>query len=229
MSDGSTKKVEEIKVGDEVLVFNHFTGEFDTSTVMYNAHDKNEWTDTNIINLVFDNGTTLKMINEHAFFNFTLNEYSLMNYTNVESFIGDDFFVYSDGIKSSAKLIDVYYTVEYTGTYSPVTINGLNCLTDGLLSIAGDMKGFYNTFEYDENQKYDEELMKQDIEKYGLYTYEDFKDYIPEILFEVYQGQYLKIAIGKGHTTFEEILELIEKYINNEKLPDDYIDSLPQN
>ena len=28
--------------------------------------------------------------------------------------------------------------------------------------------------------KYDAEMMQADIETYGLYTYEDFKDYIPE-------------------------------------------------
>lgn len=231
LNDGSYKKVEDIKTGDQVLVFNHLTGNFDTSIVMYNAHDKESWTNVDIINLVFDNGTTVKMINEHAFFNLTLNEYSVFNYENVESFIGHEFFVLEDlnNInKSSAKLIDVYYTTEFTGVYSPVTANGLNCFTDGFLSIAGDFKGFYNIFEFDENQKYDEELMKQDIEKYGLYTYEDFKDYVPEVLFDAYQGQYLKVAIGKGHTTFEEILQLIDKYITDEKLPDDFVNMFPQ-
>lgn len=231
MADGTTKKVEDVKTGETVLVFNHLTGQFDTSIVMYNAHDKESWTNIDIINLVFDNGTIVKMVTEHAFFNLTLNEYSVFNYENVESFIGHEFFVLEDlnNInKSSAKLIDVYYTTEFTGVYSPVTANGLNCFTDGFLSITGDMKGFYNIFEFDENQKYDEELMKQDIEKYGLYTYEDFKDYVPEVLFDAYQGQYLKVSIGKGHTTFEEILQLIDKYINDEKLPDDFVNMFPQ-
>jgi len=231
MADGTIKKVEEVKTGDQVLVFNHLTGKFDTSIVMYNAHDKEEWKHVDIINLVFDNGQTVKMVTEHAFFNLTLNEYSVFTKENVESFIGDEFFVLQDLYsinKSSSKLIDVYYTNEFTGVYSPVTANGLNCFTDGFLSIAGDFKGFYNIFEFDENQKYDEELMNQDIEKYGLFTYEDFKEYVPEILFDAYQGQYLKISIGKGHTTFEEILQLIDKYINDEKLPDDFINMFPK-
>lgn len=231
MADGTIKKVEEIKTADQVLVFNHLTGKFDTSIVMYNAHDKEEWKNVDIINLVFDNGQTVKMVTEHAFFNLTLNEYSVFTKENVESFIGDEFFVLQDLYsinKSSSKLIDVYYTNEFTGVYSPVTANGLNCFTDGFLSITGDMKGFYNIFEFDENQKYDEELMNQDIEKYGLFTYEDFKEYVTEILFDAYQGQYLKVSIGKGHTTFEEILQLIDKYINDEKLPDDFINMFPK-
>ena len=62
----------------------------------------------------------------------------------------------------------------------------------------------------------------------GLYTYEDFKEYVPKVLFDAYQGQYLKVSIGKGHTTFEEILQLIDIYINDEKLPDDFVNMFPK-
>ena len=56
--------------------------------------------------------------------------------------------------------------------------------------------------------------MAQDISTYGLYTYEEFSNIIPipELVFNAFNGQYLKIAIGKGITTLDEIQALLERY-----------------
>ena len=72
--------------------------------------------------------------------------------------------------------------------------------------------GMVNFFEYDQNMKYDEELMKQDIEKYGLYTYEDFEDYVSIEVFNAFPFKYFKVAVGKGLITYEDIIILIEYY-----------------
>lgn len=56
---------------------------------------------------------------------------------------------------------------------------------------------------------YDEEKMQADIEKYGLYSYDDWKDYVSYEEFVALNGQYLTIVIGKGYLTYEDILELI--------------------
>ena len=56
--------------------------------------------------------------------------------------------------------------------------------------------------------------MLSDIEKYGLFTYEEFAEIYPinEEIFEAFNGQYLKISVGKGLITMEEIGELINHY-----------------
>ena len=56
--------------------------------------------------------------------------------------------------------------------------------------------------------------MAQDISTYGLYTYEEFSNIIPipELVFNAFNGQCLKIAIGKGITTLDEIQALLERY-----------------
>ena len=69
-----------------------------------------------------------------------------------------------------------------------------------------------NFFEYDENMKYVEESMQRDIEKYGLYTYDDFAEYVSEEVFNAFPFKYFKVAVGKGLITYEYILELIEFY-----------------
>lgn len=62
--------------------------------------------------------------------------------------------------------------------------------------------------------KYDTAKMEADIATYGLYTYEEFNALIPvpEVAFNAFNGQYLKVAIGKGYTSLDEIGCLIERY-----------------
>ena len=60
--------------------------------------------------------------------------------------------------------------------------------------------------------------MAQDIETYGLYTYEDFADYVSEEVFNAFPFKYFKVAVGKGEFTFEELLVLIEFYNSSESM-----------
>ena len=63
---------------------------------------------------------------------------------------------------------------------------------------------------------YDQTSMAQDISTYGLYTYEEFSSIIPipELVFNAFNGQYLKVAIGKGITTLQEIQNLLNRYMS---------------
>ena len=212
MADGSFKAVENIVAGDEVLVFNHYTGKYETSIIMYNIHSEEVWRNQEIINLVFADETIVRIVKEHYFYDLLTNRYELIDINSVDKYISHYF--YSDTAKNNkVQLVDYYITNEYVGVYGPMTAYHLNLFANGLLSIAGDNDPFINIFEYDENMKYDEQLMKEDINKYGLFTYDDFKDYISEDIYNAYQGQYLKVAIGKGYTTFDRIVELINKYL----------------
>ena len=219
MSDGTTKPVEDIVAGDEVLVFNHYTGTYDTSIVIYNVHDTQDYDYYSVNNLVFSDGTIIKIHSDHYFFDLDLNKYVLINEINVQEFINHKLYYSSydnqDYQPKEVTLVNSYITNEYTRVFGPITYGHLNCFANGLLNIAGDNDPFINIFEYNESMKYNEELMKQDIETYGLFTYEDFKDYISEDIYNAYQGQYLKVAIGKGYTTFDRIIELINKYLND--------------
>ena len=73
--------------------------------------------------------------------------------------------------------------------------------------------GMLNIFEVDpDTMKYDEEKMAADLQKYGEFTYEDFAEYIPEEVYIAFNGRYLKVAIGKGNLTWDDIYALIERY-----------------
>ena len=77
----------------------------------------------------------------------------------------------------------------------------------------GGISGLFNIFEVDTKaMKYDSAKMHSDIEKYGLFTYADFEELIPEYMYDAFNGNILKVAIGKGMLTWEDIQTLAERY-----------------
>ncbi len=207
MADGTVKPVEEIVAGDLLLVFNHETGEYDVSFVLFNDAEKLD--NYAVIYLEFSNGKTIGVVSEHGFFDLDLNKYVYIDYSNYQDFIGHHFYSMDS---EDVVLTNSYITYEEIRVYSPVTAFELNYFTEGMLSMPGGIPGLFNIFDYDSNLKYDSEKMQEDIDTYGLFTYADFEEYIPEEIYEVFNGKYLKIAIAKGLLTFEDILYYVERY-----------------
>ena len=85
-----------------------------------------------------------------------------------------------------------------------------NFVVEGLLSITGeDFPGRFEYFTIGEGMKYDEEAKQRDIVLYGLYTYEEFSEYLTEEQFYAFNGPYFKVLVGRGILTYEDILEII--------------------
>ncbi|MBE7088703.1 MAG: hypothetical protein E7370_04225 [Clostridiales bacterium] len=215
LADGSQKKVEDLTTTDELLVFNHETGEYEVGYMWFN--DTEEAAEYRIINLEFSDGTVVKVVYKHGFFDLTLNKYVAITENNVNEFVGHRFYTSTwngeEFIEGEITLTRAYVTTEYVKVYSPITIYHFNYFTENLLSMPSmnfDMDEVLNTFEYDKDLKYDEEKMQADIEKYGLFTYEELQDYIPYEVYELTPIKYWKIAIGKGLITFEDIINTAE-------------------
>ena len=212
MADGSKRPIEEVQQGDMVRVFDHENGCYISSPVLFVEYDGDAvWS---IMNLEFSDGTTQKFIYEHGLFDLDLNKYVYITEENYQDFIGHHFAKEEDVGYSEVVLANAYTQVEFTGCYSLTTEYHLNVLVNGMLSMPGGITGLFNFFEYDENLAYDKELMAQDIETYGLFTYEDFAPYMSEETFNtIFPIKYLKVSIGKGLVTFEDLEYIIERYI----------------
>ena len=96
-----------------------------------------------------------------------------------------------------------------------MTAEHYNIITEGMISADFDLKDvqLFNYFEIGDDMKFDEAKMQADIEKYGLYTYNDFADYLTPEQFVAFNVQYFKIPVEKGLYTYEGILDLIEQYL----------------
>ena len=165
-----------------------------------------------IINLTFSDGTELKVIDEHALWDNDLNRYVYIR-SDASQYIGH-WFNKGDGTTSTAvQLLSVDIREEYTTAWSPVTYGHLCFYVNGLLSMPGAVEGLINIFAVDAlTMQYDEIAMLADIAEYGLLTYQDVAEIMPEIVFDAFNGQYLLVSIGKGKITWDEIYALLERY-----------------
>lgn len=215
VADGTQKAVEDIKVGDSVLVFNHLTGELDVSPISYVFHDGEK--EYEVLKLQFDDAADVEVLFEHGFFDVDSKEYVLINPENAKDFVGHRFYrvTAKNGAydKEIVTLTDYQVYTSQTECYAVVTAGHINSFANGMLSVTDDIKGLYNIFALDEDMKYDAKKMEEDIQKYGLFSYEDWKDFVSEEEFAAFNGAFLKVSIGKGLVTQDEIVGYIEKFL----------------
>ena len=216
LADGSQKPVEELTGDELLLVWNLETGRFEAAPIVLIF--QNPESEYEVINLVFSDGTEVKVIDVHGFWDYDLNKYVYIDETTMTQYIGHMFskqVLADDGTMQNVavQLVDVYITHEVTTAWSPVTKGSLCIYVNDMLSITGGIEGLFNIFEVDpDTMMYDKEAMAADIEKYGLFTYEDFKGIISEEIFEAFNCKYFKVAMGKGMLTWDDIYHLIDRF-----------------
>ncbi len=216
MANGTRKPVEELQMGEMVLTWDLEIGGYRFVPVLVPVYHGTD--ETNIINLVFDDGTIVRIIAEHGFFSSTINNWIYINEYNYLDYIGYSFIKESDDIVGNkcetVKLVNSFITTETTGIYSVVAAYTISCYTEGLLSITPPegAYGLFHYFDIGDEMKYDEEKMKQDIEMYGLYTYEDLELYVTKEEFAALNLQYLKVSVGKGLVTEEQLFAILQKF-----------------
>ena len=215
--DGSQKKIEDVTPNDVLLVFNHETGKYQAGQVLFTSHKTESAKSYRVVNLQFSDGSLLRIVASHGLFDLDLNKYVYVTEENATNYIGHRFYGANFNgetfVGKEIVLTDWFVTEETLRIFCPVTVFHMNCFAESLLTMPNipyNEEGLVNFFEYGEGLKYDEEKMQADIEKYGLFTYEDFKDYFSYEAFIASPSKYLKIAMGKGLITFDEILLIIE-------------------
>ena len=217
LADGTQKAVEDLTGEEMLLVWNLFTGEFDAAPILF--IDSDPAGTYEVVRLSFSDGTEVKVIYEHGFWDCTLNEYVYLD-GDAAQYLGHWFLKQTTDeggelVTVRVQLTQVTITQEYTAAYSPVTYGHFCYFVNGMLSMLGGIEGMFNIFEVDaETMQYDEAQMQADIAQYGLFTYEEFAQLypVPEEMFEACGGQYLKVALGKELITGEGLEQLIARY-----------------
>ena len=191
------------------------TGTYDIAPIVFVDNDAEE--EYEIVHLYFSDGSDVKVIYEHGFFDLDLGKYVYIDATNYGEYVGHKFVKQGDVTGNTWETITlnrVEIEREVTTAWSPVTFEHLCYYTNGVLSMPGGISGLFNIFKVDtETMTYDEKQKQKDIETYGLFTVEDFGGMITEDAFNAFNGAYLKVAIGKGLLTWEDIAYMAERYI----------------
>ena len=212
LADGTQVRVDSLKGDEMLLVWNMETGKFDFAPIMF--VDSDPEAEYEIIHLYFSDGTDVKVIAEHGFWDYDLNKYVYLD-RNAADYIGHTFAKQNGDSLEKVTLTDVVIETELTTAWSPVTVGHLCYFVNGMLSMPGGVGGLFNIFEVDpETMTYDYEQLEKDIETYGLFTYEELNAICPltEEMFNAAGGAYLKISIGKGNLTIDELINMINRY-----------------
>ena len=213
LADGSTKMIKNVVAKDTLRVWNFYEGKYDyvpAATII--NHGSEQW---DVITLTFDDGTVVKAVTAHAFFDADLNKFVMITPENTQDYIGHAFAKEATNGYSTTKLISCKVEKKYTDSYSLVSALHYNFTTEGMFSLTNLVPNLIAGLEIGKNMKYDEVALKKDIVKYGLYTYADFAEYITEETFDAFNAQYIKISVGEGYITYEEIIDLIARFVNN--------------
>lgn len=211
MSDGSQKAIEDINVGDYVLALDHNTGEIVKTKVFYTYYN---YGFVDSINLTFSNGATIELVNAgQGLFDITLNRYVLINANTVTEYIGHHFiyveFINGLATLNSVELTQYHLTQKLMGFFDLATENTMNSIANGFIDCPDTVVGLSNIFDFGVDFTYDPVQLINDIETYGLFTYEEWSEYVSYEDFTLFNGAYLKIAIGKGLLTMDDIYLLI--------------------
>ena len=215
LGDGSQKKVEDLLDTDTVLSFNHETGKLEATNIAYIFYSG--YQEYEVLTLKFSDNYSIDILFGHGFFDMDLLEYTVITSDNVNECIGHRYYITeyinSEYVSNSVELLSYTVSYRFTECYSILSAVNLNHFANGLLAVTDDIDGFFNIFSLDENMMYNQELLTADIEKYGLYEYADWSDYVTYEEFVAFNGPYLKVAVGKGLITEEQLLQLINRFL----------------
>ncbi len=211
IADGTQKEIQYVTYEDRLLVWDFFKGEY---TVVPAALIVNHgYGNQTIIKLTFEDGTVVKAITAHSFFDANTNKWELLDANNASEYIGHEFVQADGGGYTTTKLVNVEVYEEYTESYSLVSVGHYNFITEKMFSLTNSVHNMLAGLVVGEDMTYCEETLKSDLEKYGQYTYADFAEYITYEQYVAFNGDYLKISVEKGYITFDDILALIKTYL----------------
>ena len=211
LADGTQKEIQYVTHEDKLLVWNFESGKYDVAPAsIVKNHGYNNYT---VTDLMFDDGTIVSTINGHGFYDAESNKFVVLDNNNVADYIGHKFVKQNGNTYTTVTLVNYSVREEYTESWSILTAVYHNAILEGMFTLTpAEVDGspdYLMPFEI-VNMKYDEALMQADIERYGLYEYEDFADYITYEEFIALNLKYFKVAVGKGSITYDEIMYLID-------------------
>ena len=216
LADGTQKEIQYVTYEDKILVWNFYTGTYDiasASIIMNHGYDT-----VDVLTLYFEDGTSINTINGHGFFSVESNSFVIVNKENVTDFVGHSFIKLDGNGYASTKLVDYSVNTKYTEIWSILTAEHYNCILENMWTVTEaeipNSPNYLMPYKIGDGMKYDEASMQADIEKYGLYTYEDFKNYCSYEAFVALGLENFKVSVAKGYITWDEIIFLLSIHAN---------------
>lgn len=173
MADKSCKKVEDIAVGDEILIYDHYTGRVSKECVVANVHETMTRVYCPVITLIFSNKRRINIAISHILFDASENRYVWIDSENIRDYVGHNFAVIENDSVSTTTLVDFSVKKDLVKYYVPISRHHLNVIAEGFLTMPPTAISL-KLFEIKKNMMYDTSIL--DI--IGITPFEKIKDFV---------------------------------------------------
>lgn len=210
LADGTQTKASNLKVGDLLKTWSFEKGDWVIEPIIF--LEKQEDVEISVIILTLEDNNYIEISWKQGFFDTDLLDYFVVSESNYQDVVGRNILAFDGDMPVKKRIVSASIETKITSTYEIHTGHGYQFIANDILTIE-PLINEHVWFTVNDDYKYDEELMKQDIERYGVLPYEVFADYVTEEQYDLFNGQYLAVPIGKGYFTFEELMEIIKRFL----------------
>ena len=207
MGDYTYKNVEELAIGDLVVVYDHYKGNWCKELVVANVHNGCKEDNWDVISLDFSKGKTLEIVNEHGIYDVTLNKYVLISKASVNNLIGHEFLVVKGDMSESVELLSYSIRNKLCHFYAPISKMHLNVVANDFLTMP-PTELTLSLFPLNNEMKYDLSL----IDKLGITPYEKLENFITKKEYDELPCKYLDLILahnlGRDVKSFIKIMNL---------------------
>lgn len=212
LADGSTKRVDELSDDDILLVWDFDAGDYASAPITF-FHRMHQ--EAPVIRVSFSDGTSVDVVDEHVFFDLIDRRFVAISSADQEAELaGHSFAKYAEGRIEEVTLTSIRPDGTTDSYYSPVSETHFNCFAEGMLSISGFLKGFYNVFDLEEDElRYNAAKKAAEIAAVGVIPYEAFCGCASRDVYERNDFGWFGVSLAKGLTTLPEAMRLITFFL----------------
>ena len=210
LANGTYARADTLHVGDLLKTWSFEKGDWVIEPIIFLQAIEEVY--ANIITIKFDDGSYIDISWKQGFFDADLLDYFVISDENYQSAIGRKVLAFDGDIPVKKRIVSASMESRLESVYEIHTGHGYQFVANGILTVE-PLINEHVWFAVNEDYKYDEELMRQDLETYGVLPYEVFADYVTEEQYDLFNGQYLSVPIGKGYFTLEELMEIIKHFL----------------
>jgi len=209
LADGSQKKVEDLKADDVLLVYDFFEGRMMPRKMLGCVRSESEGID--VIRLKTTSGNELAIVDYESVFDMDAKKFVTISADNYQDMVGKRIMRNNNGHYAFDTIEQATLTVEDAVHYEIYTEKSLSYIANNLL-VRYPYDYDFDYYLLDSNYKVDQEELDKDIEKYGLYTYDQFADVVSEDFFDKFNIAYFKVLVDKAGIPWEIMHEGFEGF-----------------
>ena len=206
LEDGREIPVSELKDDDRIQIWDFMKGS--VKGVPLAGFFKSSKPDGfDVIRVEFEDGSNVGVIVEHLFFDLTLGKFVAVN-ADSQDYVGHEFAKVIDGEAVPVKVTAIHPDGKVSESYGPQAEGSWNYIAGGVITGNDGQLAMCNMFEFD-GLSWDAEKRAEDLERYGLLSYDVFKGAISKRVFDSNNFGECAVAFGKGLARCEEFRRYI--------------------